>query len=447
MSIFFNYSVGRLILQTSNNKKFFIVIGITTNLCALGYFKYANFFSTTLFNLLKVSASPISVLLPLGISFFTFTQIAYLVDCYRNQIPKYRFMDYCLFVTFFPHLIAGPILHHGEIIPQFKQSPINCIKFQHFVIGLSIFTLGLFKKVIFADGIAQYANPIFDAAQNGISLTFSEAWTGALAYSLQLYFDFSGYSDMAIGLAYLFNIRFPLNFNSPYKANNIIDFWHRWHMTLSRFLRNYLYIPLGGNRNGKFNRYLNLIITMTLGGLWHGAGWTFIVWGLLHGVYLTINHGWQEFKKNFNIQSLNRPLREITARTITFLAVVLAWVFFRANNVHAALSQIFSMVGLRFLNKETASFSANSATSINLHNGAILIFILLFIIWALPNTCELFEPLFSPIKTYTKNSISTKKLFHLSWKPPRTWAIGLGMVSCWTILNLGHVSEFLYFQF
>jgi D-alanyl-lipoteichoic acid acyltransferase DltB (MBOAT superfamily) len=258
---------------------------IAVNLILLGYFKYANFFADNL-NHFAGTALPIGqVILPLGISFFTFTQIAFLVDTYQGKVKEFNFVHYTLFVTYFPHLIAGPVLHHKEMMPQFAKRNVCHLNWDNVAVGLSIFVLGLAKKVLIADSLAEFATPIFSAVAAGGQPMLFEAWIGALAYTLQLYFDFSAYSDMAIGISLMFNVRLPMNFNSPYKATSIIDFWRRWHMTLSRFLRDYLYIPLGGSRNGKAQRYLNLMITMLLGGLWHGAGWTFVIWGGLHGFY------------------------------------------------------------------------------------------------------------------------------------------------------------------
>jgi alginate O-acetyltransferase complex protein AlgI len=228
--------------------------------------------------------------LPLGLSFFTFQKIALIVDAYRGRVSNFEPLGYVLFVSFFPQLIAGPIVHHSEVMPQFAKP--ETVRGSLIAAGLSLFVIGLAKKVLLADNLAQWASPVFDSASAGLRPSSSSAWIAAMAYSLQLYFDFSGYSDMAIGLARLFGIRLPLNFNSPYKAANIIDFWRRWHMTLSRFLRDYLYIPLGGNRRGPCRRYLNLAVTMLLGGLWHGASWTFVIWGGLHALYLGINHAW-----------------------------------------------------------------------------------------------------------------------------------------------------------
>ncbi|WP_249780620.1 MBOAT family O-acyltransferase [Bradyrhizobium sp. dw_78] len=287
-SITFNYFVGRAIGATHKGST--LAFGIVVDLGLLAYFKYANFIAE---NLAFLGAPPLHIALPIGISFFTFTQIAFLVDCYRDQTNEYNPLHYGLFVSFFPHLIAGPILHHKEMMPQFARPETYILNSASLLTGLCWFAVGLFKKVVLADGIEPHASAVFSAIDHGQILNFVEAWLGALAYALQLYFDFSGYSDMAIGLALMFGVVFPVNFNSPYKAVSLIDFWRRWHMTLSRFLRDYLYIPLGGNRLGPLRRYLNLFVTMLLGGIWHGAAWTFVAWGALHGLGLLVNHAWR----------------------------------------------------------------------------------------------------------------------------------------------------------
>lgn len=348
-SIFFNYGMGLVLARESAQpqamrRPLLLALGVGTNLLLLGYFKYANFFLDSANTVIGTSWDAGEIILPLGISFFTFTQIAFLVDAWRGLAKEFNFIHYGLFVTYFPHLIAGPVLHHKEMMPQFGQSETYRLNWDNLAVGLVIFAIGLFKKVVLADGVAPYASPVFDAAQAGVQLTFLEAWGGVLAYTLQLYFDFSGYSDMAIGASRLFGVRLPLNFNSPYQALNIVDFWRRWHMTLSRFLRDYLYFALGGNRHGKARRYINLMLTMLLGGLWHGAGWTFVVWGGLHGLYLVINHAWNGVKQRIGLPT-GQGWTRFLAWTTTFLAVVVAWVFFRATSINAALSLLSAMAG------------------------------------------------------------------------------------------------------
>jgi alginate O-acetyltransferase complex protein AlgI len=315
----------------------------------LAYFKYANFFIDNVNLALRAaSASEIRALhvaLPIGISFFTFTQIAFLVDCYEGKVRERRFVHYLLFVSYFPHLISGPVLHHSQMMPQFRQPETYRLRDNHILTGLFNVAVGLAKKVLFADEFSQYASPIFDAARDGHHLGFVAAWTGALAYTLQIYFDFSGYSDMAIGLSRMLGIDLPLNFDSPYKASSIIDFWRRWHMSLSQFLRDYLYFRLGGNRRGEVRRYANLMMTMLLGGLWHGASWTFVVWGGLHGAYLLVNHAWRAAAA-----ALPRPGRFVSGlgtflgSALTFLAVVFAWVFFRSATFDGAARLLQGMV-------------------------------------------------------------------------------------------------------
>ncbi len=350
-SILFNYFTGILLIPERWNNAFIsrktvLVIGVAFNLGLLAYFKYANFLVDNVNFLFNTHFHIGRIVLPLAISFFTFQQIAYLVDAYRGESKEYNFLHYALFVTFFPQLIAGPIVHHKEMLPQFKKKSIYRFKWGNLASGLEIFLLGLFKKVVFADGIAVYANPVFEAAKNHANLTFFEAWAGVLAYTFQIYFDFSGYSDMAIGIGKMFGINLPINFRTSYQSVNVIEFWRRWHITLSRFLRDYLYIPLGGNRKGTFRRYVNLMVTMLLGGLWHGAAWTFVVWGGLHGIYLMINHAWRNIRKHLG-QDLHHTtlVGRVLGRAVTFLAVTVAWVYFRAESFNAANCILRGMMG------------------------------------------------------------------------------------------------------
>lgn len=341
VSMVINFYIGGALRKESSflrfkglSKKTLLVFGITCNLVLLGFFKYSDFFIENINYIFNSEFDLLHLALPLAISFFTFQQISFLVDSYKKETEEYDFVNYSVFVTFFPQLIAGPIVHHKEMIPQFLDRTNGKINFENITRGLYIFSIGLFKKVMIADFFAEYAVQGFDAAY---SLSVFEAWATSLSYTFQLYFDFSGYSDMAIGLALMFNIVLPINFNSPYKALNIQDFWRRWHITLSRFLRDYVYIPLGGNRNGNFKTYNNLIATFVIGGLWHGAGWTFIAWGFLHGVAIAIHRFWK--KLGFAIW---KPL----AWFLTFNFVNIAWVFFRAENwddVEKVLKSMFGM--------------------------------------------------------------------------------------------------------
>jgi alginate O-acetyltransferase complex protein AlgI len=346
-SIVFNFFVGTRIGKASQPgaAKAWLIAGLVTDLAALGYFKYSGFIVHDMLGPLVGDFEFDAPTLPVGISFYTFTQIAFLVDTYQKKVKEYRPVHYGLFVTFFPHLVAGPVLHHSQMMPQFADAKTYRFNSANFAAGLAIFLLGLFKKVVIADGISPFADAVFDAARDGHALTLAEGWIGALAYTFQLYFDFSGYSDMAIGLSWMLNIKLPYNFNSPYKALNITDFWRRWHISLSTFLRDYLYIAMGGNRRGKVRRYVNLFITMLLGGLWHGASWTFVFWGALHGVYLMINHAWSAV---FPPREWKSPITRAAARSlswaITFLAVIVGWVFFRATTFDAAQNVLHSML-------------------------------------------------------------------------------------------------------
>ncbi len=341
LSIIVNYLLGtrisRLVLTSGRptpQGRGILLIGILLNVAGLVYFKYTDFLIETLNTFSDSQLTSLNLLLPLGISFFTFTQIAYLVDCSRAGVKDYSLVNYTLFVTFFPHLIAGPIVHHKDLMPQFASNSNLRFDFDNVTLGVFIFALGLIKKVLIADNLGQWANDGYASAQ---ALTMVDAWGTSLLYSFQLYFDFSGYSDMAIGLALMFNISMPLNFNSPYQACNIQDFWRRWHMTLSRWLRDYIYIPLGGKRAALPRIYFNLFATFLVGGIWHGAGWTFLIWGALHGAAVVFHRIWQDF-------GLRLP--SWIGWAITFMFVNFAWVFFRAEDLPTAQRMLSSMFGL-----------------------------------------------------------------------------------------------------
>ena len=465
-SILFNYAVGVALLGRPN--KLTLFLGVAVNLGVLGYFKYANFFIDNINSLVGSDIILEQIILPLGISFFTFQQITYLVDAYRGETREYNFLHYCLFVTFFPQLIAGPIVHHKEMLPQFAKDALHGLKSKNLAVGFTIFIIGLFKKVVLADGIAVHATSVFNGAENGVYLTFFEAWGGALAYSFQLYFDFSGYSDMAIGLARMFGIRLPLNFNSPYKAISIIDFWRRWHITLSRFLRDYLYIPLGGNRKGETRRFTNLMITMLLGGLWHGAGWNFILFGLAHGTYIVICGAWIKVKKSI---SNNRVIKSTVAansigRVITFLAVVLAFVPFRAESMDGTSNMLTAMLGGHGLslsplligrigNAEQWLLEHGVVFHGMFHNhvfgadprwGIAWVVTLLLASTLLPNTQQLLRRYRPALETY-KNEIPCLRHRWAEWRPTAPWALITFGIFIITILSLTQASEFLYFQF
>ncbi len=464
-SLLFNYAAGVALSgmpHPSPRKQAILTLGVSANLAALGYYKYANFFVNNLNILLHSHFTLDTIILPLGISFFTFQQIAYLVDAYRGETREYNFLDYCLFVTFFPQWIAGPIVHHAEVLPQFERADVYRPKKRNLAVGLTIFAIGLFKKTVLADGIALHANAVFNAAAAGAQLTFLEAWGGALAYTLQLYFDFSGYSDMAIGLGRMFNIKLPLNFYSPYKSTSIIEFWRRWHMTLSRFLRDYLYIALGGNRKGPARRYVNLFLTMLLGGLWHGAGWTFIIWGGLHGLYLIINHAWRAARQQWGLTWRHWSTQEL-ARGVTFVAVVIGWVFFRASDVTTATHLLWAMGGGSSFLFPAASASMSDAVSslalreANFHatlsplvfgdtrSGIAWILGLLLVARFFPNTHEVMRRFRATCNDYIDPLLTTPDW--LRWRPTRPWAFAIATLLFIAVFHLANNSEFLYFQF
>ncbi len=456
ISMLFNYAMGT-VLSGNIKSKALLTSAITVNLLTLAYYKYCNFFIENLNHFTDANFNVEHIILPLAISFFTFQQIAYLIDAYKGETREYNFLSYCLFVTFFPQLIAGPIVHHREMLPQFAKDTLYKLSYRHLFIGLSIFTLGFFKKAVLADGTSDYVNVTFALAQTGTAITFFAAWAGSLCYAFQLYFDFSGYSDMAIGIARMFGIILPMNFNSPYKSTNITLFWRRWHMTLSRFLRDYLYIPLGGNRKGKARQLINLMITMVLGGLWHGAGWTFTLWGFLHGCYLIIHNAWHQLSQFFGIK-----LHKLFAWWITFSAILFAWVPFRALTFESTINIWRGMLGMNgfYLPKWMKKFSNNiepwtsdipiSFVGIFHHLGPvklmdILWFVLLFIIaFYMPNTQQ-FMQRYRPVFEATKNyKIKTLKLF---WRPSLGWSLMISFLFVYATLSLTRISEFLYFQF
>ncbi|MHC1744326.1 MAG: MBOAT family protein [Syntrophobacteraceae bacterium] len=362
--------------------------------------------------------------MPIGISFFTFTQLAYLVDAYRGETKGYDFLSYSLFVTYFPHLIAGPILYHKHMIPQFQARSHYVYSQENMAAGVAAFTLGLFKKVVIADSLSKWVKPVFEHVE---LVTFLDSWAGALAYTFQLYFDFSGYSDMAIGLGLMLNVRLPVNFNSPYKATSIIDFWRRWHMTLSAFLKNYLYIPLGGNRLGERRKMVNLMITMLLGGLWHGAGWTFVIWGGLHGLYLVVNHVWRK---------LRIQMPDLAGQALTFLAVLVGWVFFRAESLADALELLKAMVGLKgFLLHKQIVASLRSMPGFDPSMRPLLVV-------SKPQVFLTLAGLYVFVVGF-KNSQETIAMLR-----PRWWmAVAVGLIAAVSILRLSRSAEFLYFQF
>jgi len=433
-SMLVNYCIGLPLQEQGRShvhKRILLVLGIAINLGLLGYFKYANFFVDSYAALTGSSVQLAPIVLPLAISFFTFQQIAYLADSYQGKVRETNLLRYSLFVTFFPQLIAGPIVHHKEMMPQFAARSIGRFRLDDLIIGMVIFFLGLFKKVVLADSIAPFANRVFGAALGDSEIGFADAWLGTLAYTLQIYFDFSGYSDMAVGLGRMFGINLPLNFNSPYKATGIIDFWRRWHMTLSRFLRDYLYIPLGGNRLGPGRRYINMMVVMLLGGLWHGAGWNFVVWGGLHGAYLIVNHGWRTWRGD---QLSDSSVVRMGSNAITFGAVMVAWVFFRAESFAAAWKILTAML-------TPATFSLKL---LNASEVLVWLIPLLGVIFLLPNTQQFMRT----YMTWDQYRIrSPRWLAQLRWQPIPVFAALMAVVSAVTIMSLWQPSEFIYYQF
>jgi alginate O-acetyltransferase complex protein AlgI len=450
-SILANFFIGRALARRfagGRSTSALLALGIAFDLGLLGYFKYADFFLANL-HALGLTMTAIGIALPIGISFYTFTQIAFLVDAARGEAEEYDFGRYALFVTFFPHLIAGPIVHHKEMMPQFAPERIAERKFDLLPQGLMLFAIGLAKKVLLADSFATLARPVFDSASVAPP-DFVSAWGATLSYTFQIYFDFSGYSDMALGLALMFGIRLPVNFLSPYRSTSIIDFWRSWHMTLSRFLRDYLYFPLGGNRKGKVRRYLNLIVVMTVGGLWHGAGWTFVLWGLLHGIYLLINHAWR------NLVGAARAVfvPAGAARLATLLCVAFAWVLFRSDSLGAARAVYAGLLGLNgivispdflaalgyhhaftFLGLRIAPGYFENALPWQIAAWCVAGFA---IVWCLPNSMELTG--FAPAP-------ARQSWLGFRMLPGYAIANALLLFVCVSTINSGAVSEFIYYRF
>ncbi|OZM57699.1 membrane-bound O-acyltransferase family protein [Lottiidibacillus patelloidae] len=428
-SLIFNFIVGTLLVNGNiKRNKLLLTFGILINVFLLGYFKYADFFIANINTLFENDYNLLHLVLPLAISFFTFQQIAYLVDSYRREYDGYNFLDYSLFVTFFPQLIAGPIVHHKEMMPQFETKENKKIDLRNISLGMFIFFIGLFKKVVIADSFAVWATKGFDEPY---TLTFFEGWLTSLSYTMQLYFDFSGYCDMAIGAALLFNIRLPLNFNSPYKSLDIQDFWRRWHMTLGRFLTKYLYIPLGGNRQGELRTYVNILTIFLISGLWHGAGWTFVFWGFLHGLATVIHRIWKRFGYTMN---------KYIAWFITFNFVNIAWVFFRANSWADAERVLTAMIGLNgFSLPEIYITVFEKITTINVDIGTT--FFLKGLIE--PTEAFLYTAVFLLVVVSTKNSFERMNNFKGTTKE----SIWLAITTAIAIMSLTKVSEFLYFNF
>ena len=427
-SIVGNFLVGQYLYRNPNRPVLIATVG--ANLAALVYYKYSALAVWTVAWSVGAQWPLPEILLPLAISFFTFQQIAFVVDSYHRTTERNGFLDYALFVSFFPQLIAGPIVRQQEVVPDIRDGRLG-IKASNFALGLSIFVAGLAKKVVFADQFATIADPAFDAVFLGQNIGAAVAWTGLLAYSLQIYFDFSAYSDMAIGIGLVFGLHLPLNFDSPYKSRSIVEFWRRWHMTLSRFLRDYLYIPLGGSRKGPKRRYANLMITMLLGGLWHGAGWAFMLWGGLHGMYLIINHAAERVR--WERVPGGRTAVTLLAWPVTFLAVILAWVPFRAFEGASFVDYYASML--------TPSGNLPPATDV----GIVLIG--LFVSFFMPNVADIFGLRPAAAGAAADTGRGLVESLHWRRKPAVAAIVSVLLFVCIVTVLKGRPYEFIYFQF
>jgi len=468
LSIIVNYQIGSILGNDDikeSKRRLTFAIGLILNIGSIAYFKYAGFFVESINSITHQNWLIPEIVLPLGISFFTFQQVSYLADAFHHQTQRYNFVDYTLFVCFFPQLIAGPIILHEEVMPQFEEKETYKFRWDNLSIGVAIFTMGLAKKVLLADSISTFADPVFAAVLDGKTLSFWEAWCGALAYTFQLYFDFSGYSDMAIGGARIFGIKLPLNFNSPYKALNISDFWRRWHITLSRFLRDYIYIPLGGSRCSSTRQAINLLITMLLGGLWHGAGWAFVIWGGIHGLYLVIHRQWQLFWEKIRGKGFKlHPIEAWFWRIVTFFFVVIAWVLFRAEKIAPAWSMLQSMFGLNGISLPSIAgktlpwlstfgirfegILAGSQTALPSIWAILGLIIVTSIAWFTPNAVQV-ASIFDPALDYEQAQAKDPNLpiAWLCWQPNLVWSILIGCMGGASLALISRPSAFLYFQF
>lgn len=433
-SILFNYTIGGVLANYADggrgriSKRALFVFGLVVNILLLGWFKYMDFFIGTSNALVGTDFPLLQIVLPLGISFFTITQIAFLVDAYEGLVAERNLLDYALFVTFFPHLLAGPILHHKEMMPQFDRLRNKVLDWRNLYLGLGLFLIGLFKKVVIADTFAVWAKAGFASNE---PLHLAVAWLTSLAYTLQLYFDFSGYSDMAIGIGWMFNIRLPVNFNSPYRATGLIEFWKRWHITLTNFVTTYLYTPIlrAFGQITFAHSMVAIFVAMLISGFWHGAGWTFIIWGGLHGGGLVVNHVWKRRK-------LRMP--KWLAWLITFNFVNVAFVFFRADTVERALSIIKGMCGgngvvlhkslirTPVLGQLPVSFDRGWLKGIDANDKTIAYVVLALL-----------------VVYFCRNSMEIMQRFRPAW----TWFLPTLVIFVWTMFEMGKVSEFLYFQF
>jgi len=470
ISIAFNYAISQGVLRNAGRARVqnaIVALGVGTDLVVLFHYKYFAALFGFMHDLGLTHSTIDTLVLPLGISFFTFTQIGYLLDCRAGLVKEHSWLSYVLFVTFFPHLIAGPILHHKEMMPQFAQRENYRFKAENLSIGGILFVIGLAKKVLLADAIASYADAGFASPGD---LQFWAAWGTSLCYALQVYFDFSGYSDMALGLAKMFGIRFPLNFNSPYKATSVIDFWARWHITLTRYLTSYLFypvamaisrrrsergLPVGTEGARTPSGFVSTIVvptvfTMGLAGIWHGAGFQFLIFGLLHAAYLSINHGWRIFVVGRKPASHKRHwLAHIASVALTFVAVLVAQAFFRANGVHDAMLLLEGMIGLRGVEAwpslsylDGASLGDGWRLLIGHHLQLAYVVVLLGIVWFTPNAHQILGR-YSPALFKVQEAARR----FMRWQPNPAWASVTLLLLFLCLVNLHKETRFLYFQF
>lgn len=455
LSIGVNYWVG-VAIHYSNIQfqgafsKGILAAGVLFNLALLGYYKYTGFFLENCNIVLGTDWSFTSVILPLALSFFTFTQIAYLVDAFHGRTQAYDFLSYSTFVTFFPHLIAGPIVSYRKLMPQFSHPETYRLQWDNIAVGFSLLAMGLAKKVLIADNLSPMTQWVYDTLAPGGDVYLLPAWLGSWAYTMQIYFDFSGYSDMAVGLAWLFNIRFPLNFYSPCKAHSIAEFWNCWHITLSNFLRDYIYFPLGGSRCAHWRSYCNLILTMFFSGLWHGANWTFVLWGVLHGIYLSIYRLYTRMGGKKYWPSGRTGL--VMGIAITFTAVLFSRVFFRSHNMAGAFSILGGLCGMQGIGLpytlqvklQNHGFSTDLGFTSWL-GGIMWIFPVLIIATGIaffaPNSHQIFR--IADNEGHNDSAEATPPL----WNKSMLWAVFTGILFAFCILQLSGTTEFLYFQF
>jgi alginate O-acetyltransferase complex protein AlgI len=441
-SVLMNYFFGIFINRNRVNEKKLkkvLCLGVVCNLGLLIIFKYFSVYKNLNLQAFE-STLESNLIIPVAVSFFTFQQIIYLVEISRGNLNETNFLNYFLYVTFFPQLINGPIIRPKEFFPQLPEKKnLPEIKVDRLAAGLTMISCGLFKKVVLADGIARYSDSAFDAVAQGAVLNIVEAWSGVMSFTLQIYFDLSGYSDIAIGIACLFGFRFPFNFESPYKASSLIEFWHRWHMTMSRFFRDYLYIPLGGNRNGFLKRAGNILIIMLIGGIWHGTGATFIIWGSLHGGLLVINHFWRQLRNSlgYSIQRKNF-IYKISGCVITFITVAVLWVLFRAHSLDVAISIFQSLFG--FHTSPGAAFN-------NIKISEDRLWFLILIVWFAPNMKEIMSKYFESenFGEVRHDFMLRRRWYH--WYPNTWWAAFTTVLFVISVLELTQSRQFIYTQF